>query len=526
MAETEAAAPAVEHGLRRQLGMRDLVLTQILCVVGSSWVGVAAGLGRGQTLTWIAAMVLFYVPMGASVIGLNRAMPLEGGLYAWARRAFGDLGGFLTAWNLWVYGIAVTATILYAIPTELAYLIGPRGAWLPENHAASLAIVAVLLAAVTAAAVRGLEVGKWIHNTGGVAILVIFAVLILLPVWAAWRGVPVHAVSFALVLPARDLRSFALFGQMLFGALCGLEYIAILAGESKRPEVSIGRSVWISSPIICAMFILGTGAVLAFSEPGHIDFIAPIPQTLRRALGSTGVGNVFAMGAIALLQLRLIGAASYLFTGVTRLPMAAGWDDLVPAWFARLDPRWRTPRNSILCTAGLILLLIVLGSVGVHAQEAYQLLSNASMTHYEVAYLAMFAVPLVGARAVREDLPRWLKWTSAVGFCSTLFSLLISAYPFVDVVSARTYAAKILGTVLVSNVTALGFYGMRRRRRQVLVEGGFEEGRRGGARDGWMSGAVHAGGGVELERFPGPLVCVRCLRWCDSICLLVQGCCC
>ncbi|HKO10449.1 MAG TPA: amino acid permease, partial [Acidobacteriaceae bacterium] len=120
-----AERPSAEHGLHRQLGLRDLVLTQILCVVGSSWVGVAGGLGEAQSLVWVAAMLLFYLPMAASVVCLNRRMPLEGGLYVWARQAFGDLVGFLTAWNLWVYGVAVTATILYAIPTEISYLIGP-----------------------------------------------------------------------------------------------------------------------------------------------------------------------------------------------------------------------------------------------------------------------------------------------------------------------------------------------------------------------------------------------------------------
>ena len=464
MAEIASTPSAAEHRLRRQLGLRDLVLTQILCVVGSSWVGVAAGLGRAQTLTWVAAMLVFYIPMAAAVICLNREMPLEGGLYVWAHRAFGDLGGFLTAWNLWVYGIAVTATILYAIPTELSYLIGPSAAWLPENHAVSLAIVTLMIAAVTFAALRGLEIGKWIHNVGGFAMLVVFAGLILLPVWAISRHMPIHWAPFAFQLPPRDLRSFALFGQMIFGAQCGLEYIAILAGESRHPARSIGQSVWISSPIICAMFILGTSSVVAFSRPGHIDFIAPIPQTLRIALGSTGVGNLFAVTAIFLLQLRLLGASSYIFTGVTRLPMAAGWDDLVPAWFTRLHPRWRTPSNSILCTAGLVFLLVALASVGVHAQEAFQLLSNASLTHYELAYLAMFAVPLAGAAALRRSLPRWLKWISLVGFCSTLFSLLISAYPFVDVVDARAYAAKILGTTAVSNLVGTGFYMLRRKR--------------------------------------------------------------
>jgi amino acid transporter len=463
-----SATPHAEHGLKRQLGLRDLVLAQVLCVVGSAWVGVAAELGRAQALTWVAAMLLFYFPMAVVVIGLNRIMPLEGGLYVWARRAFGGLGGFLTAWNLWVYGIAVTATILYAIPTEMAYLIGTKAAWLPENHLASLAIVGSIIVAVTLAAVRGLEWGKWIHNIGGMAMITAFVALILLPAWALWRhrsGQPGmdHGMEFALALPPYNLHSMALFGQMLVGALSGLEYIAIFAGESRQPERNITRSVWLASPIICAMFILGTGSVVAFARPGHIDLIAPIPQTLRIALGNSGVGNMVAIAAILLVQLRLLGAASYLFTGVTRLPMTVGWDDLLPKWFTRLHPRWKTPVSSILCTSGLMLLLVVLGSVGVHAQEAFQVLSNASLTHYELMYMAMFAIPMVGTAALRESLPGWLRWVSFVGFCASLFSLLVSVYPFVDVVNPLGYAAKIAGTVVISNAVAAVFYKLRNR---------------------------------------------------------------
>ena len=149
-----------------------------------------------------------------------------------------------------------------------------------------------------------------------------YAGLILLPLWALWRHVPIHWPALAVKLPPPNLRSLALFGQMIFGALCGLEYIAILAGESKHAARSIGQSVWISSPIICAMFILGTSSVVAFSQSGHIDFIAPIPQTVRLALGNTGLGNLFAMIAILFLQMRLLAAASYLFTG--RHPSAHG----------------------------------------------------------------------------------------------------------------------------------------------------------------------------------------------------------
>ncbi len=460
----EQQTPSLEqHRLHRPLNLRDLVFTQILCVVGSSWVGVAAGLGRAQTLTWIAAMLLFYVPMGASVIGLNREMPLEGGLYVWAHKAFGDFGGFLTAWNLWIYGIAITAGILYAIPTELAYLIGPSAVWLPENHLASLSIVALTIAALTVAALRGLELGKWIHNIGGVAILIVYAGLILLPVWGISRHMPMadHWAPFAIELPPRNLHTLALFGQMLFGALCGLEYIAILAGESRQPAKAIGQSVWISSPMICAMFILGTSSVVAWVPRSQIDFIAPIPQTLRIALGNTGIGNLFAITAILLLEFRLLGAASFIFTGATRLPLAVGWDKLVPAWFTRLSESRRTPANSILFASALVFLLVFLANIGVHAQEAFQLLSNASLTHYEIAYLVMFAIPLAGSVALRNSLPAWLKWTSSIGFCATLFSLVISAYPFVSVVNAHAYAEKILGTVFLSNLVGAAVYKFR-----------------------------------------------------------------
>src|SRR5215472_7373672 len=461
---------AEEHGLKRQIGLTDLVLAQVLCVVGSSWVGVAAVLGRAQGLTWVAAMLLFYFPMAAVVVLLNRIMPLEGGLYVWAHHAFGDLGGFLTAWNLWFYGVSIAVAILYATPTELAYMIGPRAAWLPENHAASLGIVAVIVALITVAAIYGLELGKWIHNVGGAAMIALFAGLILLPAWALLQHrlghtIETQGMGLTLALPPRTLRSLALFGQMLVGALSGLEYTAIFAGESRQPERNIARSIWIASPIICAMFILGTSSVLAFSQPGSsIDLIAPIPQTLRIALGNSGIGNVVVIAAILLLELRLLGAASYLFSGVTRLPMTVGWDNLLPEWFTRLHPRRKTPVNSILFTFVLMMSLLVMASAGVHSQEAYQVLSNASLTHYELMYMAMFAIPLVGATSLRSLLPSWLKWVALAGLCASLFSLLISIYPFVDVLNPLEYGVKIAGTVLVSNAVAVTFYMLRKRK--------------------------------------------------------------
>ena len=62
-----------------------------------------------------------------------------------------------------------------------------------------------------------------------------------------------------------------------------------------------------------------------------------------------------------------------------------------------------------------------------------------------LAYLAMFAIPVVGAKALRRRLPRWVAWSSGVGFLATSFTFFLTAYPFVDVVNAKGYAARFWG---------------------------------------------------------------------------------
>ena len=332
-------------------------------------------------------------------------------------------------------------------------------------------IILAILAALTIASLRGLALGRWIHNVSGAGMVTVFVLLVLTPFWAMLHGVPLHYAPLAIEIPKPNLYSLALIGQM-FGALCGLEYIAILAGEAKAPTRNIGLSVVISSPVICAMFIFGTGAVLAFHEfhaQSKIDFIAPIPQTLRFAFGNSGFGNLLAMAAIILVQMRLIGAASYIFTGVTRLPMTAGWDHLIPEWFARLSKRNHVPVNSIMVSSGIVAALLLLATAGVKAAEAFQVLSQASQELYALSYLAMFAIPIVGLKSLRCRLPKWVAWTTGIGFAFTVFSFVMTAYPFVDVVDARAYAAKILGTTLLANVIGLAFYGLRQRAKPVTA---------------------------------------------------------
>src|SRR5271170_5765992 len=360
------ARPALNTAgeLRRELGLRDLVFAQILCVVGSSWVGVASKLGKAHAVFWVSAMLLYYVPLALVVIYLNKVLPLEGGLYQWAREAFGAFWGFLIAWNLWVYAVIVLGSILFVVPTDLAYSIGPSAAWLPASHAATSVLTGAVLIFIACIAVRGLSIGKWLHNIGAFAVMSGYAILVALPVWAILRGQTVSYTPIPLALPEASWVNLAIFGQITVGGLSGFEYIAIMAGECRDAGRNIGKAVAISAPVIALMFILGTSSVITFVGDKPIDLIGPIPQTFRAALGNSGFASRFASVAILLLLVRAVSSASLIFTGLTRLPVTAGWDHLLPNWFTRLHPRWQTPVNSILFVTVLAIVLIFASMFG------------------------------------------------------------------------------------------------------------------------------------------------------------------
>ena len=84
------------QGLKRTLRLRDVALLYIATTLSVRWVATAAAAGPGSLMVWFFALVGFFVPLAASVMELSSRYPQEGGLYIWAREAFGDFAGFLS----------------------------------------------------------------------------------------------------------------------------------------------------------------------------------------------------------------------------------------------------------------------------------------------------------------------------------------------------------------------------------------------------------------------------------------------
>lgn len=462
--ELERDVEARSAVFKKELGLFDLVLTQVVFVVGTFWVGWAARLGNQQSAFWILAIITFYVPLAVAVIFLNRLMPYEGGLYQWSKLAFNDFVAFMVGWNLWVFAITILAGTGLVVTTNLSYAIGPAAAWIKDSMSMNMLISFLLVSAMVVAAMRGLALGKWVHNVGGVVHMITFAVLILLPLFALSRALGSPYQPFTVQLPTFSEYNVNVGSKLALGALTGFEYIAIAAGETRSPAKNIARSVVISAPIIALMFILGTSSVLAFIPRDHIDVIGPIPQVL--SIGFGPLGWVGAVGSIAILGIavRTIALMSLYFVGNTRLPMVAGWDRLLPGWFSRLHAKYKTPVNSILFV-GVVTLVIGAASLsGVHAHEAFQLIDNAGGVFYALTYLVLFAIPLFGMKALGVKAPWWLKIACASGFIVTLIYIRYSIVPITNVDDLRSFGMKVIVTVVLANVAGVGLYVLRKRK--------------------------------------------------------------
>jgi len=454
----EASVEARSAHLPKDLGLVDLTLTQVLFIVGLPWVGVAAKQGPAHVVLWLAAIVFFYLPSAAVVIHLNRAMPLEGGLYQWAKLGFSELAGFMVAWNLWLFAILNTSETGLQVTQYFRYILGPDGEWLTGNTWFIVAVSTAIFAGLVVVTVRGLSVGKWVHKIGGILMLTTFAMLMVLPWLNVYHGTLREFHPLATAMPVMSIMSLNLAAKMGFGALGGFEYVAIHAGECRNPVRTIARSVALAAPIIAVMFIFGTSSVLALVPIDRIDLIAPIPQVL--SVGFSTLGSAAAVAPITILVLLCIrvAQASVLFAGNTRLPMVAGWDGLLPQWFTRMHERYQTPVNSIVFVGAVTLAFSMLGLIGVGKQEAFQLLWNASGIFYALTYLVMFAIPIAGVRS-----PLWLKIAALSGFVMTLLFVVLSILPIVQVESRVVFALKISSVIVIANAIGLGIFMGKRK---------------------------------------------------------------
>src|SRR5258707_5614641 len=149
------------------MGFWDVLLFNVATVLGPRWIAAAAHNGTSSISLWVIAAILFFVPTAMVINELSSRFPEEGGLYVWAKEAFGDFHGFVAGWNYWIYTVFYFPGLLLASAAMSAYIIGEGGGTLAQDRTFLLLVSLGLLLVAVILNIVGLNVGKWLQNAGG-----------------------------------------------------------------------------------------------------------------------------------------------------------------------------------------------------------------------------------------------------------------------------------------------------------------------------------------------------------------------
>jgi amino acid transporter len=371
------------------MGLSDTTLFLVVAVASPRWIATAAAAGPSSLLIWVAALVTFFVPLAFTVLELSSRHPEEGGIYVWTKAAFGDFAGFMTGWMYWASNLVYFPGLLYFTAANALPLAGARGAALADDPPWIMGISLAALALSLALNLRGLTVGKWLHNVGAVATWVPVAVLAGLAALAIARFGPANEFHGAVLLPATGLEDVIFWSTIAF-AFSGLEAASLMGGEIEGARTTLPRAILVSGAIITAIYLLGTAAMLVTLPRAEVSSLQGLVQAIGRAgdrLALPALGWI----AAAFMTLSNVGGVSAWLAAAGRLPFVAGLDRHLPPAFGRLHPRWGTPAVALWVQAAGAAGFIVIGQAGASVRAAYDALVGMAVIVYFVPYLFMFA---------------------------------------------------------------------------------------------------------------------------------------
>jgi glutamate:GABA antiporter len=455
--------------LRRVMGFRDLLLFYLVTGFTVRWISTAAAAGPSSIVIWLLACMAFYLPLMFTVLELSSRYPNEGGCYVWSKRAFGEFAGFLTGWTYWTCNLPYFPGLFYFTASVALSIGGPGWRALDDDPLYFIAFSVAGLAIAAGLNVRGLAVGKWLHNLGAVGLWVPGLLLIGMGLAAWLRFGSATSFTAETLVPSTHLKDIVFWSTIAF-SLSGLESASMMGEEIRDARRNIPRALLLAGVLITALYILGTVAMLVALPQQQIQSLVGFMQSVESA--SARLGWAWLVGPIALLVvLGGLGQAGAWFAAGGRLPFVAGIDRYLPAGFAKLHPKYNSPHVSLMAQAGIAAVFIFLGQAGTTVKGAYDVLVSVTIISYFVPYLFMFAamirlqrepagpgvIRVPGGRPVAVGL-------ASVGLLTTIGSIGLALIPAEDDPNKVLAVSKVAGLTLLLLASGALVYGLGRRR--------------------------------------------------------------
>src|SRR5437588_772882 len=314
--------------------------------------GVAAHLGHSELIMALWIVSGLYAFAGANTYAeLGTMLPLDGGPYVYARRAYGEFGGFLVGWSDWLLR---TSSMAY-----LAVALTEYGAGLCSYNPSVITRAAiVVLIFFTAFHWLGLRVGSRAQEIMSLFKVVAFFVIIAACfLFTSKLNAAPSAKSPLFSDPKLLFVAIALSMQSILGTYAGWHAPVYFSEENTDPAKSIPRSLFSGVAVVMAIYVLINFAML---------YALPMSNLAGSKLAAADAAQLIFGGhsnqivtTIMLISLLGIINAAFLFT--PRVMFALSRDGLFFHSGVRINTGG-TPTTALLVTALVAIMLAGVGS--------------------------------------------------------------------------------------------------------------------------------------------------------------------
>lgn len=454
--------------LKRSLKLSDLIFLNVAAIVSIRWLSTGAQSGPSSLFLWLLALLIFFIPLGLTVLELHTRVPGEGGLYLWAKEAFGDSHGFITGWSYWISNLVYFPSVLLFASGTFFFFGGEEWHWLGQNSITNILFCMIILWLVIALNIFGLEKAKWIPNVGSISLLILFLILLFSGIISLIQFGSENDFSFSsgnLLPDFSQFSTISFFATMTF-AFVGFELAPIMGSEIQNPEKSLPKAVFISGILVVIFYLFGSSVLMIALPADQINLITGIPQAVQ-AIGDkinfSGIGKIAALFVI----LSTIAPFAAWMTGSARLPYVVGVDRYLPKSLGKIHSKFSTPYIALI-TQGVISSLLLFASVaGSSVQEAYWLLLDMTILITFVPFLYLFlSLPFLRMKNIGNENPGFriptgmtgIWFISGTGIAATLLSISLSMIPPQNSENSGLFFLKIIGGFLVIIAAGLFFF--------------------------------------------------------------------
>ena len=331
--------------LKKELGFLDIFSVATGAMISSGLFILPAlayqKCGSGVFLAYILAGV-FVLPAMLSKAELSTAMPKAGGTYFFIDRSFGPAMGTLGGISNWFSLSFKSAFALIGLGV-LFELLFPGISYLQVRLiACGLLLVFICLNILGVKQTGRMQVGM---------VLILLSLLLLYLI----GGLPKVQLERYLPLVPEKLGVLFSTAGFVFISYGGLTKIASVAEEVKNPGKTIPLAMitsWLVTGILYAAVVFVTVGLL---EPEVMKSThTPISLGAKAFAGTPGMILLSLAGVLAFVSTANAGILS-----ASRNPMAMARDNLFPAFFSRINSKFRTPHYSIIFT-GFFMLIVIL----------------------------------------------------------------------------------------------------------------------------------------------------------------------